>query len=636
MKKGLLAGLVVAAAAVGAGGYYFASHQKGAEAGSLAYVPADTLLFAGGLEPMPWAAMTAFRDQFNFGMKPDQVNALIDEMIKADPESPDAAPAGARLAVSLYAEYMNAVLSKEFKPQMLGLGETVDSAFYTVGALPVIRVALADKAAFDAFLAKAEERVKVKGEEVKLKEFSYKRYPLISDAEQPVYLAIGERDGFVVVTLDTGNLIPSAEGLEVAFGLTKPAQSLATAGTLQALVKEQGLKPFSLGYLNHEALIRTLTRADSPVAKLLDKVSHGEATKSMAAFRTPECQTDIEGMAALWPRSVFGYTELDTSGSPLRADSLFKIVSTDKQTMEQLQKLRGFLPQYSTEQSKLSYQLGLNMDELTPVLTNLWTRAIQAKFQCAPLVAAQDQLKQTNPALLGAMTGMIQGVQGVGIDVQDLKLGKAAAEGQLPSIDALSFVATLSSKQPQQLWGMLAMMQPEFASLKLPESGQSIDLPLPLPVTLPSPIKLGLYGNHIAVFSGDQGKALAESLAKQELKPNGFVHFGLDYGLLADAMDMALKEEMTKLEAAADAAAEEAVAAAANNSAGADEAAPADEFGMPQPSAAERKAQAEKQVAELKSVQQMMQGLRGAHISSDMDFVTSGIDMRASMLIPKK
>ena len=125
MKKGLLAGLVVAAAAVGAGGYYFASHQKGAEAGSLAYVPADTLLFAGGLEPMPWAAMTAFRDQFNFGMKPDQVNALIDEMIKADPESPDAAPAGARLAVSLYAEYMNAVLSKEFKPQMLGLGETV-------------------------------------------------------------------------------------------------------------------------------------------------------------------------------------------------------------------------------------------------------------------------------------------------------------------------------------------------------------------------------------------------------------------------------------------------------------------------------------------------------------------------------
>ena len=155
-------------------------------------------------------------------------------------------------------------------------------------------------------------------------------------------------------------------------------------------------------------------------------------------------------------------------------------------------------------------------------------------------------------------------------------------------------------------------------------------------MTLPSPIKLGLYGNHIAVFSGDQGKALAESLAKQELKPNGFVHFGLDYGLLADAMDMALKEEMTKLEAAADAAAEEAVAAAANNSAGADEAAPADEFGMPQPSAAERKAQAEKQVAELKSVQQMMQGLRGAHISSDMDFVTSGIDMRASMLIPKK
>ena len=39
-----------------------------------------------------------------------------------------------------------------------------------------------------------------------------------------------------------------------------------------------------------------------------------------------------------------------------------------------------------------------------------------------------------------------------------------------------------------------------------------------------------------------------------------------------------------------------AVAAAANNSAGADEAAPADEFGMPQPSAAERKAAIESSV----------------------------------------
>ena len=631
MKKGLLAGLVVAAIAAGAGGYYYASHNKAAGEGALAYVPADTLLFAGGLEPMPWSAMAAFRDQFNFGMQPEQVNTLIEEMLKTDPQNPDAAPAGARLAVSLYAEYVNAVLSKSFKPQMLGLSDAVDSAFYTVGALPVVRVALADQAAFDAFLAKAEERVKVKAEEAKLKDFTYKRYPLITDGEQPVYLAIGKRDGFLIVTLDVGSLIPAEEGLDVAFGLTKPTQSLAAAGTLQTLVKEQGLKPFSIGFLNHEGLIRTLTRADSPIAKLLDKVSHGEATKELSAFRTAECQADIEGMAALWPRSVFGYTELDTSGSPLRANSLFKIVSTDGKTMEQLQKLRGFLPQYSGENSKFSYQLGLNMDELTPVLTNLWSRAIQAKFSCAPLVAAQAQLKETNPALLGAMTGMIQGVQGVGIDVQDLKLGKALAEGEMPSIEALSFVATLSSKQPQQLWGMLAMMQPEFASLKLPEDGQSIDLPLPLPVTLPSPIKLGLYGNHIAVFSGEQGKTQAESLAKQELKPNGLLHFGLDYGLLADALEVVMNDEMAKLEAAADAAAEEAVAAAAGT-----EEPQTDEYGLPMPTAAERKEQAEKQVAELKSAQAMLLGLRGAHISSGMDFTTSGIEMRADMQLPKK
>ena len=60
----------------------------------------------------------------------------------------------------------------------------------------------------------------------------------------------------------------------------------------------------------------SLTRADSPLAKLLDKVSEGEVTQNLAPFRSAACQSEIEGMAALWPRTVFGYTELDSSSSP--------------------------------------------------------------------------------------------------------------------------------------------------------------------------------------------------------------------------------------------------------------------------------------------------------------------------------
>ena len=51
----------------------------------------------------------------------------------------------------------------------------------------------------------------------------------------------------------------------------------------------------------------------TPSHKSLIKIStEGESTKNLAEYRTPECQKDIEDIAALWPKEVFGYTNLDT------------------------------------------------------------------------------------------------------------------------------------------------------------------------------------------------------------------------------------------------------------------------------------------------------------------------------------
>ena len=634
MNKGVIAGLV-AAALVGGGAYYALNGKLGGGSGvqSLDYVPADTLVFAGGLEPMSWGDLAAFRDSFTMGSSPAEMQKMVDDLVKAELESTEKAPDGVRLMLSLYTDYLTTVMDKNFKPETLGLADKIDSAFYTVGALPVVRIKLANESAFDAFLAKAEERFKLKAVEGKLDGFSYQRYALSTDGKNPLYLAIGKRDGFVVFTLDAGELIPANEGLAVAFGLTKPAQPLKSSGVLEAMVKEYGFKPFSLGYLNHEALVRILTRADNPVAKLLDKVSEGEATTEFAPLRSAACQSELEGMAALWPKTVFGYTKLESDGSPIQVSSLMKVVSTDAAAMEQLQKLRGFLPDLSAGQSKFSYQMGLNMDELTPVLTNLWTRAIQAKFSCEPLVAAQAELKQVNPSLLGAMTGMVQGIQGFGVDLQSLSLKPAVDGSEMPQIADLSFMATVSSKQPQQLWSMLAMMQPELAAMQLPADGQSVELPLPLPVELPGKIKLGLFGKHIVLFSGDKAEALTGDLAKQELKPNGLFHLGLDYGLVADAVDLLLQDKQAKLAALA-AEAEAEAQNGTDESAAADDAYSDEEF-TPM-SAADRKERAAAEVEELKAGQAMINGLRGMRLSSNLDFTESGVDISADMELPKK
>lgn len=52
MKHGILYAAI--AAALGAGAYYAVQQQNADAAGTLTYVPADTLVFMGDLEPASW------------------------------------------------------------------------------------------------------------------------------------------------------------------------------------------------------------------------------------------------------------------------------------------------------------------------------------------------------------------------------------------------------------------------------------------------------------------------------------------------------------------------------------------------------------------------------------------------------
>jgi hypothetical protein len=78
MKKGVIATLV-AAAVIGGGAYYALQHKGASQASSLSYVPADTLVFAGGLEPMSWSQLAAFRDSFAFSGSPESTRKVIEE-----------------------------------------------------------------------------------------------------------------------------------------------------------------------------------------------------------------------------------------------------------------------------------------------------------------------------------------------------------------------------------------------------------------------------------------------------------------------------------------------------------------------------------------------------------------------------
>lgn len=622
MKNGILYAAIASAIAVGA--YYAVQQKNDNTSASLTYVPADTLVFMGDLEPTSWqdtiSPLQARFSQLFTGGTAASVQEIerLQQEIETKPEEWND---GLKIIFGLYAEYVTMLTKGTINPQSFGFADKSDAAFYTVGALPVLRFKLENEANFDKLIAAAELRSKAKPETAKFKEFTYKRY-FFNQGNQPVAFAIGKKDGFAILTLDLGNMVPE-EDMAIAFGITKPAQSLKQAGTLDKLVQDYGFRKNALGFINNEMLVKTLTRADSSLARLLDKLTEGESTKNLAEYRTPECQKDIEGIAALWPKEVFGYTNLDTKSNPNRFDSVFKIESKDSATMTSLQKLRGFIPDYAADNKSLvKIGIGLNVDELAPVITDLWTRATQAEVTCAALKDVQSSLKMSNPSMLAMGTALVQGLQGASFSLQELKLKDDTAD--MPAtIEKLSFVASVSGKQPQQLWSMLSMVDPELANMvKLPADGQSVDLPvLPL-LPLPEKIKLGLYGQHITVFTGESGAKLAASLAKQPLAANGFYQLGLDYSLLADMAQIGRNqfeqvatenaEQPETATSAAEMTAEPSSAASAASGSMTDE------------------------QEEVQQVVNMLEEMRGVRLFTSLDFEPNGITVKGNMELPQK
>ena len=175
MKHGILYAAI--AAALGAGAYYAVQQQNADAAGTLTYVPADTLVFMGDLEPASWKETVSplqarFSQLFTGGATTSiqEIERLQNEIIAKPEEWND----GLRFIFGLYAEYVTMLTKGTINPQDLGLADKLDAAFYTVGALPVLRFKLENEANFDKFITAAETRTKAKADTAKLKEFSYK------------------------------------------------------------------------------------------------------------------------------------------------------------------------------------------------------------------------------------------------------------------------------------------------------------------------------------------------------------------------------------------------------------------------------------------------------------------------------
>ena len=520
MKKTAIALAVIAA---GAAGYFLTQNTTKTDSTYLEYIPADTLIFSGGLQDFPLKAFMRFAGT---GMMP--MDSEMFAQIKQRETT------HTKFFVSLLQQFQQAMLQPETFTQVYGLPDSGKSFFYTIGAMPVMKIELASP---DVFWKQLDAAEKESGFTHQIKEIDsmiYRAYRLMDKGinGQPMDLVFAEKGKVLTVTLTSFSKGHNA--FKQALGLAKPEYSLADSGEVDDIIDKYHFDPRSLAYINQVELVKGLTTKDgNELAKQLSAVFALTGENPLSEFQSPECTQELQGIAKNWPRTVFGLTSLDIK--PEQADMDVSIVaeSNNKTIINGLKQLRGFIPSFvaDDQNSLVALGLALNTDDVVAGLTDVWSDLQTPAYQCEPLAQVQRNLSQQSPAMLGMATGMASGLKGIAASILDLEFETAQQEPSISQIDAL---VSVSADKPEQLFNTLKTFVPMLANVELKPNGDPIDLStlLPIPPQLNVKPLMALKGQHLVVYTTGKAQDLADNLSQEAVAENGVLSMAMDQGKL--------------------------------------------------------------------------------------------------------
>lgn len=536
------------------------TNAVGGSGGILSYVPADTILFVGGLEPF------SFKDSLQMlGENSSLFMKAMKESMEKQPPA-ETASAGEKMLVGLALNYFDAIATPDQLPQKTGIDEQTSFAIYSVGTFPVMRVHLKEPKNFEAFIQASEKKANTSAELETIGSSKVRKYSFGKDANgKALSLMVAIQNSFAVISF-------KLDGVDEAItksilGETKPAQTLPSA-TLVDLKNKYQFDPRYLFFIDHKQIMRGLTHSDNQFGTMLkmfmemaakdkqkrmmeqaEKSDSGEKAPApamamdenpLAKMQTPECQAELTAKVETWPRIVGGYTTLDMKSKPMKMDFKSVLEIKDAAFTQSLGSLRGVIPDYigSNDNSMIfGFGLGINIDAIAPFVTKFIQDFTAQNYKCQFLAEMKQKMQASNPAMaVGMMTGMAAGVHGASISLLEFEGNFDPNMKMPPDIKKLSAIVTVSAKNPQMLLMMLSQMQPGMPPIQLPPDGKAIDFPMPIPA--PEPVKLALKGKHLVAYMGKNAAMLADNLAKQELNGNGLLTVNFDYQkyfkLLAD------------------------------------------------------------------------------------------------------
>lgn len=524
MKKLLI--VIVIAIAIAAGIYFF----KGGKVGGLSigsslpsdnpvleYVPADTVFFAGSVEPLDFAKTLEMSSKMGFDYSA-MMSAGFDDLKSDLGDAPDAA----KVLVSIYGDYLKAVNKKSVKE--LGLRSELNMAVYTVGALPVIRIELDGTDAFSNAIAKIEADQGVTATVNTVNGVEYREYSLDDGYDEvPMTLVIATHDNQAVVTINTE--LDDAKDLQRTLS-EKPTTNILDGGVLNELASDNGYLGYSIFLLDNLAIVDGITKpsANAFGKSLQELMTAYGAGNEMQDIQTPACNTELTGLTKNWPMLSAGYTEFDDSNASYK----MVLKGGNADLLETLGKLRGHISDnVSNDDYVMSFGLGFDMDQVVPVITTVWESLTKEDFSCPPLVEMQDGLRQSNPMMLGMMSGMVAGIKGVGFSVVEMNENALANMEHNPMafMQDSQLLITVTAEKPQNLLQSLGMYAPELAQMKLEDGGE----PQVLPAGVGAETKIALRGHDLVLMMGQTDNLISKVESNNSLDKNGLITFSMDF-----------------------------------------------------------------------------------------------------------
>ncbi|TXR53466.1 hypothetical protein [Reinekea thalattae] len=506
--------------------WFFSSASSTTADDTLSFVPADTAYYVGGkpskdaakyINNYPLAALSPVHSElWRSSFFPEVDPSLLEE---ASPK--------AKFFYYFLNEY-NSLSDRDITKlaKLTGLSPDDPFALFSDGLMPVLRLGINNASTLNTLIENAVQNSQWQYTQDNIDDMTVRLWPLNGEYNRrQAFFTIANNENYAVFTIITND--DDLDAKKQRLGIIKPEQSLANDRDTQSLRKQYDGADNLFGMIQLNHIARALITPET------NKLGRDLERYLFLKEVTAECSGDLIDLADSMPRLVMGYDSITIDSGEAQFNSHTTLQMNNAALPKQLKKIQGHIPEHSTEVKDkiLAAGIGINIDNLMPVLSTLLEQFAAQDFNCPALIKAQTN--SFNLEKLTSFVELLNGVKGIGFSIFDITESdqKITLDEYLDYIElehpklpeSADFIVSVATENPESLFSFLATA----AGLKISDNVKIThdDIPfLPKTMTLTAAIK----GSHLVLFSGEKSEDVAEKLINETTKTNGLFSVNSD------------------------------------------------------------------------------------------------------------